>query len=74
MKEIAPKIVVDPKVRFGKPVVKGTRVPVELILAKIAGGMDIEEIMREYELKKSDVLAALHYAAQLVKEEKLLYV
>jgi uncharacterized protein (DUF433 family) len=43
MKEIIPRIVIDPKIRFGKPVIKGTRVPVDLILGKIAGGMTIEE-------------------------------
>jgi len=37
--EIAPRIAVDEKVRFGKPVISGTRVPVDLILAKLAGGM-----------------------------------
>ena len=37
--EIAPRIVVDPEVRFGKPVMKGTRVPVHLIVAKLTGGM-----------------------------------
>ncbi len=43
--EIAPRIVVDEKVRFGKPVIRGTRVSVDLILAKLAGGMIYEELM-----------------------------
>lgn len=73
-KEIAPKIVIDPKIRFGKPVIKGTRVPVDLIVGKIAGGMTIEKVCREYDLKKRDVLAALRYAAQVVKKETLIYV
>lgn len=38
MKEIAPRIVVDERVRFGKPVIKGTRVLVELVVGKLAGG------------------------------------
>ena len=74
MKEIAPKIVIDPKIRFGKPVIKGTRVPVDLIVGKIAGGMTIEEVAKEYDLKKEEIRAALHYAAQLVKKENLIYV
>ncbi|MCX5636891.1 MAG: DUF433 domain-containing protein [Planctomycetota bacterium] len=37
--EIAPRITVDEKIRFGKPVIKGTRVPVDLVLGKLAGGM-----------------------------------
>ena len=39
MKEIAPGIIVDREVRFGKPVIKGTRVPVDLVIGKLAGGM-----------------------------------
>ena len=71
MKRIAPRIVVDEKVRFGKPVIKGTRVPVELVIAKLAGGMATEEVMAEYDLKKEDVLAALDYAAKLVAQEEV---
>ena len=74
MKEIAPRIVIDPNVRFGKPVVKGTRVPVELVLGKIAGGMTIEEVEREYELTRTDILAALKYAAKTLQRETLMYV
>jgi uncharacterized protein (DUF433 family) len=73
MKHINAKIVVDPKVRFGKPIIKGTRVPVDLILGKIAGGMTIKEVAEAYDLKKADVLAALQYAADIVKNEKLMY-
>jgi len=60
--EIAPRIVVDPSVRFGKPVIRGTRVTVTSILAKLAGGMSVEELMQEYDLLQADILAALHYA------------
>lgn len=74
MKEIAPGITVDPKVRFGKPVIKGTRVPVELILGKIAGGMTVDEVAKEYELKKTDILAAIRYATEVIKRENLIYV
>jgi uncharacterized protein (DUF433 family) len=73
MMEIAPRIVIDPKGQGGKPAIKGTRVPVDLILGKIAGGMMIEEVMREYELKKEDIMAALQYAAQVIKEETPIY-
>ena len=73
-KEIAPRIVITPKVRFGKPVIKGTRVPVDLIVGKIAGGMTIEKVCKEYDLEKEDIFAALRYAAQLVKKETLIYV
>ncbi len=62
--EIAPGIVADKKVRFGKPVIKGTRVPVNLVLGKLAGGMTYEEVMVEFDLKKEDILAALNYASK----------
>jgi uncharacterized protein (DUF433 family) len=71
MKEIARGIVVDAKVRFGKPVIKGTRVPVDLVVGKLAGGMTIEAVMKEYELKREDVLNALSYAAKLTSEEEV---
>ncbi|MBI2100578.1 MAG: DUF433 domain-containing protein [Candidatus Vogelbacteria bacterium] len=73
MKEIIPRITVDQRIRFGKPVIKGTRVPVDLIVGKIAGGMSIAEVAREYDLKRDDILAALQYAARAVSEESLLY-
>lgn len=73
MKEITPRIIIDPKIRFGKPVIKGTRMPVDLILGKIAGGMTIKEVAQNYDLKKEDIFAALHYAAQIVKKESLMY-
>jgi uncharacterized protein (DUF433 family) len=70
-KEIAPRIVVDEEVRFGKPVIKGTRVPVELVVGKLAGGMTFEEVMREYNLTKRDILAALDYAAKVLAQEEI---
>lgn len=71
MKEIAPRIVVDEQIRFGKPVIKGTRVPVELVVGKLAGGMTFEEVMREYDLTQQDILAALSYAAQVLAQEEI---
>jgi len=56
-----PRIVVDPAVRFGKPVIKGTRVPAELVIAKLAGGMTIQEVAEEYEITPEDIHAALSY-------------
>ena len=70
-KEIAPRIAVDPEIRAGKAVIKGTRVPVELVVAKLGGGMAIEEIMAEYGLEREDILAALKYAAQVLGLEEI---
>lgn len=69
--EIAPRIVVDPAVRFGKPVIEGTRVPVDLVIAKLAGGMTVEAVATEYGLQREDVLAALAYAARTVASEEI---
>ncbi|OGM25921.1 hypothetical protein A3D00_00905 [Candidatus Woesebacteria bacterium RIFCSPHIGHO2_02_FULL_38_9] len=66
-------ITVDPKVRFGKPVIKGTRVPVDLIVGKIAGGMTIDKVMEEYDLTKGQVFVALQYAAKIVSQEELVF-
>ena len=69
--EIAPRITIDENIHFGKPVIKGTRVPVGLVLGKLAGGMTYEAVMAEYDLVKEDILAALDYAAKLVAEEEI---
>ena len=65
------RIVIDPAVRHGKPIIKGTRVPLEIIIGSLAGGMEIEEIVKEYDLQKEDVLAALAYAARIIAGEEI---
>jgi uncharacterized protein (DUF433 family) len=69
--EIAPGIVVDPNVRHGKPVIKGTRVPVELLIGKLAGGMTAAEVADEYGVTDADMRAALGYAAQVLASEEI---
>jgi len=64
--EIAPGITVDPGIKGGKPVIAGRRITVDLVLGQLGGGMSIEQVMDEYDLKRDDILAALKYAAQLV--------
>jgi uncharacterized protein (DUF433 family) len=71
MKEIAPRIVVDEAIHFGKPVIKGTRVPVETIVGKLAGGMTREQVEEEFGITREDVLAALAYAAKSVADERI---
>ena len=55
------RIGIDPEIRHGKPVIKGTRVPVDVILGSLAGGMGMKEIAEEYGTQKEDVLAAIEY-------------
>jgi uncharacterized protein (DUF433 family) len=71
MQELFPGIVVDPSIRFGKPVIKGTRVPIDILVGKVAGGMSIEEVAEEYGVTSQDVRAALGYAAQRLAEETI---
>jgi uncharacterized protein (DUF433 family) len=68
---IAPRIVVDPAIRAGKPVIEGARVPVDLVLSKLAGGMTVEQISDEYEIDAADIQAVLSYAAQLVAQDEV---
>lgn len=59
------RIISNPKILGGKPVITGTRISVELIMNFLAAGMSIKEIISEYpELKKSEVVAAIEYATK----------
>ncbi|MHB1131832.1 MAG: DUF433 domain-containing protein [Chloroflexota bacterium] len=69
--QLAPRIVIDPAVRFGRPVIEGTRVPVATIIAKLAGGMSEQQVCEEYEVTISDVRAALSYAASVLAAEEM---
>lgn len=61
------RIISNPKILGGKPVIAGTRISVELIMNFLGAGMSIKEILAEYpELKKSEVVAAIKYATKLV--------
>jgi len=63
-------VVVDPQVLVGKPVIKGTRISVELILDRLADGWSVDDILTSYpNLKRDDVQAALAFAAELFKDE-----
>jgi uncharacterized protein (DUF433 family) len=71
MTEIAPGITVTPQIRFGRPVIRGTRVPVATVIARIASGSSFAEVMEEYELTREDILNALNYAALRLAEEQI---
>ncbi|RKY63361.1 MAG: DUF433 domain-containing protein [Candidatus Latescibacterota bacterium] len=67
------RIEVNPKVMVGKPVIKGTRIPVELILRLLAQGITVEELLEDYpHLAKEDIQAALLYAAGVLADEEVL--
>jgi len=67
---IGQRISIDPRVMAGKPVVRGTRIPVELIVRMLAQGIPESEILREYpRLQLEDIRAALAYAAEVLALE-----
>jgi uncharacterized protein (DUF433 family) len=64
------RISVDPKVLVGKLVIKGTRIAVEFVVGLLANGWTHEQILKNYpHLTEEDIQAALHYAAETVKQE-----
>jgi uncharacterized protein (DUF433 family) len=71
MMQIAPRIVLDERIQAGKPVIEGTRVPVEVVLGVLATGEPMERIMSEYRIQKEDILAAIAYAASVVSGEDI---
>jgi uncharacterized protein (DUF433 family) len=62
------RIVIDPAICHGKPVVRGTRMPVVLIVGSLAGGMTFEEIEQEYGVTCEDIRAALKFVGELAEE------
>ena len=67
------RIIVDPKIMAGKPVIRGTRIPVDAIIHRVAQGEQIADILRDYpKITKQDIKAALEYARSLVMGEDVL--
>jgi uncharacterized protein (DUF433 family) len=64
------RIVIDPNLQHGRPVIRGTRVPVARIVGAVAGGMSKEDILKEYEISEEEFRAALEFAAGLVEQEQ----
>ena len=63
-----------PEIMLGKPVIKGTRIPVELIVRKLGEGASAEDLLDGYpNLKKEDIQAALIYAADTLSNELIVY-
>lgn len=67
------RIAVDPQVCSGKPCIRGTRIMVKNILGLVAGGYDLEKILKTYpELEEEDIRQALDYAAFVVDDERVI--
>jgi uncharacterized protein (DUF433 family) len=56
----------DPKICFGKPTIKGTRIPVYILVGMLAEGIEIREIAQDYEISEEEVRAAALYALDLL--------
>ena len=69
--DIASYIEINPRIMMGKPVIKGTRLTVEMILESLAAGETFDNILASYpRLSKESILAALAFAAEALKGEK----
>ena len=66
----SPRIVMDSDIRSGKPIIKGTRVPAEILVGKMASGMSADAVAEEYGVERADVLAALSYASRLISRKR----
>ncbi len=67
------RITADYTVMLGKPVIKGTRITVEIILKKLAEGATTDDLLSMYDnLKKEDIMAALTYASEVISGEEMI--
>jgi uncharacterized protein (DUF433 family) len=64
------RITIDPQICHGKPVIRGTRVPVARVIGYLAGGMSFDDAQKDFGLAPEDVRAALDYAAELLNQEQ----
>lgn len=68
------RIAIDPNVMRGKPVIRGTRIPVELVLRKLGAGMTADEIIADHpRLTLDDIRAAQAFAADYLADEDVVY-
>jgi uncharacterized protein (DUF433 family) len=68
--QLKERITINPRVMTGKPVIRGTRIPVEMIVRMLAQGIGEEDILREYpRLQREDIRVALAYAAEVLAHE-----
>jgi uncharacterized protein (DUF433 family) len=68
---VTDRIEIDPKVMMGKPVIRGTRIPIELLLRKLAEGATEADLLDAYpRLTREDIQAAIGYAADTLAHEE----
>jgi uncharacterized protein (DUF433 family) len=70
--QLTERIIYNPNILGGKPIIRGTRISVQFILELLGAGMSIAEIIEEYpHLEREDILAAARYAARTVANEEV---
>lgn len=69
MRELNDRVIIDPEIMDGEPVIKNTRVPVKVILRTHAEGVGIDSLCTEFGLQEDQVLDAIKFAAELIEEE-----
>ena len=68
------RIEINPKVMMGKPVIRGTRIPVELILRKLSEGATEQDLLGAYpRIQHEDIQAAIRYAADTLAHEEIIF-
>jgi uncharacterized protein (DUF433 family) len=72
--DILKRIHVNPKVLCGKPIIRDTRISVELILEKLASGSSFSEIIYDYDIAEDDIKAAIAYAYEIIANEDVIEV
>jgi uncharacterized protein (DUF433 family) len=63
------RIVIDSAVCHGRPVIRGTRLPVTVVVGSLAGGMTFDAVQREYDITADDIRAALKFVGELAERE-----
>lgn len=71
--QLLKRIETNPNIMLGKPVIKGTRITVEIILRKLSQNISVEEILKDYpKLSKEDIQAAIAYAAKAISTDEFI--
>jgi len=65
------RIVIDPAICHGNPVIRGTRVPVTMVVGSLADGMTFESVQQEYGLTDEDIRAALRFVGEIAEQESV---
>lgn len=69
--ELLKRVAIDRDIQGGRPVIRGTRVPVSRIVGALSAGADFAEIREDYGLQDDDIMAALAYAAKVLEETEV---